>query len=222
MTAYSSKGVNVKIFDALEFGAPATTNKATITAVSAASPCVITYSGAKINNGDFVRISQRTGIADIDDKTFIASSTSTTSATLIGSNGTGAVAIPGPIDIMPVAASTAIDACLTGIDFATVTPNTISIATFCDPALTIDGPDARGQMTVTGHAAEANAGYKRLAQIDRHGKDKPITIAVELPDSQGWVFQTGIVSSIDFDLPLDGVVGFTATIETFGNADHRY
>ena len=77
-------------------------------------------------------------------------------------------------------------------------------------------------MTVTGHAAEGNAGYKRLAQIDRHGKDKPITIAVELPDSQGWVFQTGIVSSIDFDLPLDGVVGFTATIETFGNADHRY
>lgn len=235
MTAYSSKGVDVKLYPTVEDGAWPKAGGANIALIKTIAlglnPAItVEATGYTPKAGDVIRFAHRTGMGDaIDGKSFVVSVSGGT-IRLVGADTTASGTFQADpkgegktsYEALSLPETAASGLCLTGIDFATVTPNTISIATFCDPAATISGAPARGTMTITGQVDANDAGYKLLSDMDRHSKSEPFTLVVKLPDNQGHIFASGFISSINIDIPLDGVVGFSCEMQTFGNADHRY
>jgi hypothetical protein len=181
------------------------------TAVTAAKPAVVTVaSSTGVTAGDSVKI-EGTGIKSIDNKVFIVGTVTATSFELIGSNNTGgAIAVSVGAKAIVYKRTEMCTLCLSSLDFSAEQGQTISVGTYCDPSASIaTPPTTAGTVTLNGYVNKDDACYVELLEAT---EDSALRILdLELPQNQGNLVTSIILSSIAFTTPLEGAIGFTAT-----------
>jgi hypothetical protein len=183
----------------------------TPTGITAAKPSVITVSSTTgIANGDVAYVSN-TGIKALDGKYFTVGSLASGSITLVGSNNTGgATTIGAGAKIEVYKASDMCNLCLSSIAFSEESGQTISVGTFCDPSASIaTPPTTAGTVTMSGFVDKTDPCYSELLEAVSDGA--PRVISIELPQGNGHIVAPITLSSISWDLPIQGAVGFTAS-----------
>jgi hypothetical protein len=208
MTAVATKGLAIY----LHKGGVAATELVP-TAISKASPAVVTVASATgLTKGDVVKM-ESTGFKELDGKTFVIGTVDTTANTfqLIGADTTAST---GTLGATPKAhvykAADQIKLCLSSIDFSTEAGGTVSVGTFCDPSATIATPAATaGTVTLNGFIDKADTGYAELLKAAEDGVARMIEIV--LPQDQGYIVAPVTLSSLGWQTPLEGAIGFTAS-----------
>jgi hypothetical protein len=214
-TAYSTKGLAAY----LEKGG--STRVALIpTAISKAAPAVVTVTNT-LANGDPVYCSN-TGFSELDGKWFVASNASGTKFDLLGSDTTDSA---DTLDAAPTAeavttANMVLLCVASAVPSATV-PANISVGTFCDPSASLpaQATDA-GTVTLTGFVDVGDDGYKELLLAKEDGVSR--VFEVIFPQNQGYLICPVIISSVVWDLPLSGGIGWTITGALGTSAAHRF
>jgi hypothetical protein len=208
MTAVATKGLAIY----LHKGGVAATELVP-TAISKASPAVVTVASATgLTKGDVVKM-ESTGFKELDGKTFVIGTVDTTANTfqLIGADTTAST---GTLGATPKAhvykAADQIKLCLSSIDFSTEAGGSVSVGTFCDPSATIATPAATaGTVTLNGFIDKADTGYAELLKAAEDGVARMIEIV--LPQDQGYIVAPVTLSSLGWQTPLEGAIGFTAS-----------
>lgn len=236
MAGHTSQGINITIYEAPEYGkAPTGANLVTITSVAKGkNPTATETSGSayKVKDGDLVVFAERTGMGTaLDGQVFLATGAAASTFKLNGGDTTNSGAFENDPKTVGSAsyiakalpAASAVTICLTAVDFSPIQANTINVGSFCDPKATIESSTgSTGSISLSGHVDGGSDGYKILSRMERHGYDTPYILRISLSDNQGDIFAYGTVNNLDWDVPLDGVVGFTCELVTQKNPSHRF
>ena len=204
MAVTNSKGVQVCI---TKDGASATT--LTPTAISKAKPASVTVTNT-LKQGDVVLMSG-TGFPEIDGKTFIVTNPSGAAFDLLGSDTTGST---GTLGAAPKAdafdgTSDMICLCLASISINSDQPGTIDVATFCDPTASIpSGVQAAGTFDFTGYVDTTSTDYPEILKAVEAQDLRQMRITIP---GHGYVVAPVKFSSLTWDLPIDGAIGFSGS-----------
>ena len=110
--------------------------------------------------------------------------------------------------------------CLSQFEITTETPDTVSVATFCDPSASIPAQTTQaGTVAIAGYIDVADPGYEEIIQADEDGLTR--NFSVYLPGN-GYLVFPGIVSGLGYAVPLEGGQGYSATIVLGSKPDHRW
>ena len=208
MTAVATKGLAIY----LHKGGVAATELVP-TAISKASPAVVTVASATgLTRGDVVKM-ESTGFKELDGKTFVLGTVDTTANTfeLLGADTTASTATLGATPKAHVyKAADQIKLCLSSIDFSTEAGGSVSVGTFCSPSASIaTPPQTAGTITMNGYIDKADGGYTELLAAVEDGVQRMLQIV--LPQDQGYIVAPVTLSSIGWQTPLEGAIGFTAS-----------
>lgn len=219
MAASSSKGVTIYLSKG-----SATPTDEKITALTAAKPTVLTVAATTgFVAGDVVKVSG-TGVAKLDGKIFTISTIAATSVTLVGSDLTGVTipaTIPATAKIAHYAAGDLISLCLATLGINAETPGTVSTGTFCDPSASIPSVVTQaGTITFGGYIDTTDLGYAELLAAELDGKSRILDI--KLPGALGSIVAEVTISSVVYDLPIDGGLAFSATAALSSKPVHRF
>lgn len=210
--AQSSKGVQICLS-----GPTATTT--TFTAISAAKPAAVTATTTGINNNDVVFVSG-TGMASLDNKYWVVANKSGTSFELLGSDATADVANTGTGKVETYPSGSFDCLCLSEFSISNSEPGVISTATFCD--LTASVPSAvqeAGSVSMAGYIDITSPEY--LALLTAADDAKRRVIRVTMPN-QGVLVAPVTISSVGFDVPIDGALAWNATGVLGSKFQHRF
>lgn len=204
--AYSTKGLQIWL------GEAADPTPIVPTAISKAAPAVVTVANTAVN-GDLAYVSG-SGFAELDGKWFPIGAATATQFALVGSDTTDSTGVLGTSPAVEVhAKGDAFDlSCLSkAITFNSDAPAAIQAGTFCDPSLAITSPIIPPTtIEFGGNINIADPAYKELIDASVDGMERPLDIL--LPFGQGDIVAPAVVSIVTWDLPVDGVQGFTATV----------
>lgn len=214
--AYSTKGLKIWFGDTVPL-------QITPTAISKAKPAVVTATGITALNGDVAYI-VNSGFPELDGKYFTLSAVTASSMTLVGSNTTasdGVLASTPKIEVTKKTDLIDLSCLAKTIVFNSDAPASIAAGTYCDPSLSIASP-VRPPTTIefTGNINVADPAYRELLD----GVDDGLTRVVDivLPFAQGDIVAPAITTIVNWDLPVDGVQGFTATMSCSVAPQHRF
>jgi hypothetical protein len=206
MSVINTKGVAIYISKG-----SATATALVPTAISTASPAVVTVASATgLTKGDVVTF-ETTGFNELDGKTFVVGAVDTTANTfeVIGGNTTGTT---GTLGATPKAsvykAADQVKLCLSGIEIGQPSTSEIDVSTFCGTA-SLPGKATPGSLSLTGYADKADAGLAELILADEDGKARFFEIV--LPNDNGYFVGQVTFSGYGMTVPLEGAVGFTIT-----------
>ena len=219
MAAKSTKGTKICI---VKDGA--TGVSITPTGASLAAPSVIlTADTDTLKNGDLIYLgAAATGIPEIDGKWFvIANLVADTSFELLGSDATGSTGtFAAGTTMKGYQSSTMTCLCLSGITFNRDTPDTISVATFCDTTASLPGSNtSAGSVDFEGFVDVTAADYKALLKLEASGAETTFRIA--LPGNGTIVFPATI-SQISVSIPLEGAVSYAGSATLKSAARHLF
>lgn len=188
------------------------------TAISKAKPAKVTAANTFIG-GEVVYCSG-TGFPELDGKYFIVGAQIAASYDLIGSNTTGSTGVLGATPNCAVyAQSGMVKMCLSTVDPAVDAAGTTSVGTFCDPSATVPAIQAAGTLTMTGFVEDADY-YEELNLAVEDLKERILDI--KLPNGLGDIIVPATLSSIGWQLPIDGGIGFTVSGAMGSNPKHRF
>jgi len=179
----------------------------TPTNISKANTVVVTVASTTgLFTGQIVKMTG-TGFTELDGKTFVVGTVTPTTFELLGANTTGS---SGVLSGTPVAAYFP-DAqkeclCLSAIDIAAGSTNTISVATFCDTSASVPGNPSPGTVTLSGYIDKDSTGYKELVAAELDGQPRHMIVTVP---GNGYFMADIIIGSVSYTLPLEGSVGFS-------------
>lgn len=191
-----------------------------ISAITKAKPAVVTTTGSAAVAGDIVKITG-SGWSQLDGKYFVVGGTvSATGYSLIGSDtalasGTASATTSGKI----FKKAEMVKMCLATIDPATEAAGTTSVGTFCDPSATVPAISQAGTLTMTGFV-ELQSYYDELTLAAEDSTERVLNII--LPQGLGNIIAPTILSTIGWQLPVDGAIGFTSTGALASKPAHRY
>lgn len=214
--AYSTKGMKIWIS-----GATAPISLVP-TAISKAKPAVVTATNTLTDGA--VIYATNTGFPELDGKYWPISAPTGSQFALQGSD---TVASGGSLAASPTvqaySRAGALDlGCLgKGITFNSDAPAAVQAGTYCDPSLAITSPIIPPTtIEITGNINVADPAYSELLKATVDGVSRPLDI--ELPFGQGDIVGPAVVSLVTWDLPVDGVQGFTATLTCSTAPIHRF
>ena len=204
MAVTNSKGLKVCITK--NSASPTTL---TPTAISKAAPASVTVTNT-LKSGDVV-VMKNTGLPELDGKTFVVTNPSASKFDLLGSDTTGS---SGTLSAAPkidaYADTDMICLCLASLSVNSDQPGTIDVATFCDPTASIpSGVQAAGTFDFTGFVDVASSDYPELVKAVEAGNTRQLRIY--LPGNNGYIVAPVKFSSISYDLPIDGAVGYAGS-----------
>jgi hypothetical protein len=214
--AYSTKGLQIW------FGSGDPPTPIAPTAISKAKPAMVTAAnGAVLGDVAYVTAS---GFAELDGKWFPVGNPTATEFELVGSDTTGSIgALPGTPNIDLYAKGDAFDlSCLAkAITFNSDAPAAIQAGTYCDPSLAITSPIIPPTtVEFGGNINVADPAYGELIKASEDGVSRVVDIV--LPFAQGDIVAPAVTSLVTWDLPVDGVQGFTATMTCSTAPKHRF
>lgn len=220
MSAKSSKGITICMTGDTSLAGSFT--ELAVTAVSKAKMAALTVAANPAKGGDVVTIAG-TGFPELDGKTFIADTTSTaTSLVLIGAdttNSTGTITVASAkAKVYDKTNDTCL--CLSALSINADTPGTVSVGTYCDPTASIPASATQaGTLSFAGYVDTAAVDYPALLAAAEDGKQR--IIRINLP-SNGYIVAPVTISSITWDLPLDGAVSFSGSAVLGSKPVHRF
>lgn len=219
MTARNSKGVTIEIVKSGATGTPITP-----TGASKADPAVVTTAAtSNMVTGDLLKFeSDSTGLPTLDGKYWVAGTVNAdTDFEVLGADttndgGTFAagsdITLFGPADMVVL--------CLSAFDISPESPTTISVGTFCDPTATLPGATTgAGTVSIAGYIDIADPGYLEILDWDESGGERQFRIT--LPGN-GYLVFTGTLANVNYDLPIDGAMGWNAEIALSSKIRHVF
>lgn len=218
MAAKSTKGVKICVA-----GLDAAYTSVIPTAITKAKPAVVTLASTTgMVAGDVAKFaSGATGFPELDGKAWILGTVTATTVALLGSDTTGSTGtLVGSPTMLHAEVADMTCLCLSEFTPNVDTPTTISTATFCDPNASIPSQVVQaGTVAIAGFVDITSADYQMLLKADDDGLER--VIRVELP-TNGYLIAPGIVSGLNWALPIDGAQGFNATITLTSKFRHLY
>lgn len=221
MAAKSSKGIKVCMTSA----APAVATPLVPTAITAIAATGTNQAGAEITVANTVAVGEvvsfeDTGFQALDGKSFVVVEASATEFKVRGLTLDAGVLGASPKVTHYVEATDFTCLCLSSLSIASDTPGTISTATYCDPTASIPSSVSNaGTLSFAGFVDTTAKDYPALLQAVEDGKQRVIRIA--LPGN-GYISAPLTFSSITWDLPLDGAIGFSGTATLGSKPDHQW
>lgn len=192
--------------------------------ISSASPAVVTVdaTGSIAENDLIVIAAGATGMTSLDGRSFVAVNIGEDSFELLGTDTTNETYAPGPAPTLDHydTASTVI-LCLSGLTRNAGSTSTTSVGTYCDPTATLANPVVEaGTFDFTGYIDTSDPGFRELTLAYDDGDARHF--AVYLPGDNGAIVFDGTVSSFDYDLPVDGALGYSGSITLAGRPRHLF
>ena len=194
----------------------ATPNAMTVVSASKANPPeigVADVTGLKV--GTIVTFkANSTGLESLDGKSFIIGSVDGVgnTFTVLGVstvNDTGTFAAGADIDTYDDAAMQCL--CLNQFEISVDTPDTISVATFCEPSATLpSSTTAAGTITIGGYVDKDDPGYIEMLAADLDGASRMWRIM--MPQDNGYLIFPATVAGLGYQFPLDGGQAWTASL----------
>lgn len=192
------------------------------TAITAAAPAVVTVANTAVE-GDLIYVAN-SGFPELDGKWFPVGNPTATDLELVGSDttgSTGALAATPSLELHAKGEAFALDCLAKTITFNSDAPAAIQAGTYCDPSLAITSPIIPPTtIEFGGNINIADPAYKELLDASYDGVQRALDI--ELPHDQGDIVAPAVVSLVTWDLPIDGVMGFTATVTCASRPAHRF
>lgn len=214
--AYSTKGLQIWL------GAPDAPTALAPTAISKAKPAVVTVANTA-SDGDMVYVSN-SGFPELDGKWFPVGNAQATDLELVGSDttgSTGGLATTPALELHDKGDAFNLDCLAKAITFNSDAPAAIQAGTYCDPSLAITSPIIPPTtIEFSGNINVADPAYAELIAASEDGVQRPLDIV--LPFAQGDIVAPAVVSLVTWDLPVDGVQGFTATVTCASKPAHRF
>lgn len=217
MAASSSKGVQI-------CAATGAGSAIVPTAVTKAKPAAITVpttAGAKA--GDVVHIAANaTGFPEIDGKTWVLGpGTTATSFELLGSDTTASTGVLAAAPTLTYFGTTSMTClCLSEFTFNPENPGTVSVATFCDPSASIpQATTSAGTVDIAGYVDITANDYKALLAMSMDSKKHDFRVT--LPNN-GYIVFNGTLSSFNWNVPLDGAIGYSGQIVLSSKPVHLF
>jgi hypothetical protein len=218
MTAKSSKGLKICITPAT----PASSTPIVPTAIAIDPAVGNAPAGVKVTAantfavGEIVSFSD-TGFSSLDGKSFAVTSATATNFT-IGALVLGTGTLGTSPKVAHYAESEMTCLCLSSLSIQSETPGVISVATFCDPSASLPASGAAaGTLNFAGYVDVTAKDYPALVAAVEDGKQRVIRIM--LP-SNGYITAPVTISSLTWDLPLDGGIGFSGSATLASKAVH--
>jgi len=214
--AYSTKGLKMWL-------GGATAPVALVpTAISKAKPAMVTVANTA-KAGDMVYVST-SGFPEIDGKWFTVGTPTVTNFLLVGSDttlSTGTLAATPALQLYAQTAMFDLSCLAKTITFNSDAPAAIQAGTYCDPSLAITSPIIPPTtIEFGGNINIADPAYPALLKAEQDGAERPFDIV--LPFAQGDIVAPAVVSMVTWDLPVDGVQGFSATMTCGSKPVHRF
>lgn len=214
--AYSTKGLQIWL------GGTEPPEALVPTAISAAKPAMVTVANTAVV-GDMVYVTA-TGFPELDGKWFPVGAPTATEFELVGSDttgSTGALAATPSISLYAQADAFDLSCIAKTITFNSDAPAAIQAGTYCDPTLAITSPIIPPTtVEIGGNINIGDPAYGELIDAEADGAERSMDII--LPFGQEHIVGPAVVSLVTWDLPVDGVQGFTATMTCASKPVHRF
>jgi hypothetical protein len=111
--------------------------------------------------------------------------------------------------------------CLASIAITADQPATVSTATFCDPTASIPSAiQQAGSIAITGWIDPTCEDYQEILKAEEDAQKRVFYIV--LPNDMGTIMAEGTMSSITFDVPIDGALGFSTTLVLSSKPVHLF
>ena len=216
--ARSSKGVKIEMINPASAGDDIS---ADVDSVSAAKPAVLVGTGFTVTPGSLVYVTG-TGVSAIDNQYWPAGpNTNATGIELLGSdNSAGGTTLDAGFEVLAFGAGDLVDLCLATLEIARDTAPVVDVSTFCDLTATVAGAKiAAGTIAITGWIDITSDDYNAILAADLDGVKRIFKIT--LPDN-GYILAEGTLSGLTWQIPIDGALGYSATITLSTAPKHRY
>lgn len=214
--AYSTKGLMIWL------GSGAAPTTIVPTAISKAKPAKVTATNTAVV-GDVAYVAN-SGFAELDGKWFPVGTPTATEFELVGSDttaSTGALNTQSQIDLYEKGDAFDLSCLAKAITFNSDAPAAIQAGTYCDPSLAITSPIVPPTtVEFGGNINVADPAYDELRKASEDGVSRVVDIV--LPFAQGDIVAPAVTSLLTWDLPVDGVMGFTATMTCSTAPKHRF
>jgi hypothetical protein len=221
MTARNSKGVTVCVTKG-----SAVPNVDTPTAIAKATGVndnrvhIDLASTTGYSPGDLVGIPDgATGFACVDGKAWTVGEVDATGIILNGTVfSTGTLSATPSINHYD--STQMVCLCLSDLKFSAEKGTTVSVATFCDPSASIPSASTTaGTVDMGGFVDVSTADYKEIITSEADGVERMYRIM--LPNN-GEIIFPAIVSTLGWDIPIDGAVAWTAQLALGSRPRHLF
>ncbi len=219
MAASNSKNVKIQVLKVNATGIAITPTDA-----STANPSVIlTATTLTAADGDVaVLAADSTGLTTIDGKSFIIGGlVADTSFNLLGSKAALDTSVFAAVtDITVHGAADWLTLCLSSFTINAGSPSTTSTATFCDPTSSVPSAVVEsGTIDVGGYIDITSADYQDMLDWDDAGGQRMFRVL--LPKNGSMLFEATI-GSLSWDIPIDGALGWNASMTLAGKPRHIF
>jgi hypothetical protein len=223
MTAKNTKGVTVCVTKGgatPAAGTPTAIAKATGAGDNRAHIAVTPTTGYKA--GDVIKFpAGATGFADLDGKSFTIAAVDAAGFTL---NGTDFSKMTGTLSLTPTFShyidSDMVCLCLSDLKFNAEKGSVVSTGTFCDPSASIPSASTTaGTVDIGGFVDVTTADYKEIIEAEADGVER--IFRIKMP-SNGEIVFPAIVSSLGWDIPIDGAMAWTAQLALGSRPRHLF
>lgn len=220
--------INTEVVRVMMTKSGTTPGAQTITSATGAMPSVATLTAGTVANQNLVYVENNEGMRSLGDGWYFASPASSTSVTLIGSDTVGSTWLAGKTaKAESYKESDFAEICASSIDMSKNGAETISVATFCNRNASIKQAITEfGTVTIGGYIDIASETYKEINAAYLDQKERAVAVVLgntfaEAATSKNYMIaMAGKVSFVDFDLPLDGALAFTAEIKLSKPVQH--
>lgn len=215
MAAKSSKGLRICITKGGSAG-----TELTPTAITSASPAVVTCTPGAAVKGDLVFIAG-TGMPSIDGKIWVIGTVTVNDVTLLGSDTTNDTFTGGGQESAKLFRPTDMEClCLSSLSISSDTPGTVDVGTYCDPTAALpSAATSAGTLDFSGYVDITDPDYTELLDAVDDGLVRYLRIT--LPNN-GYIVAPVTFSSITWDLPLDGAVGYSGSAVLGSKPKHLF
>ena len=221
MTAKNSKGVTVCVTKGGATAAPGTPTAIAKSSTAGDDRVHIALADTTAYKvGDVVTIPiGSTGFAAIDGKSWTVGAIDATGIILNGTKFASGTLSATP-SINHYLSSDMVCLCLSYFKFCAEKATTVSVATFCDPSASIPSASTTaGTVDIGGFVDVSTADYKEIVAAELDGAER--IFRVMLPGN-GEIIFPAIVSTLGWDVPIDGAVAWTAQLALGSRPRHLY
>lgn len=150
---------------------------------------------------------------------YVVSESKTNTVTLPGLDHTGHTAAPAAV--MLVTASDMVSLCLSNLTINADAGSTVSVGTFCNPGASIPSAiQEAGTIEMGGFIDQGADDYKALLAASQDGLTRYLYI--KLPGNLGHLTTFGVLSRMNYEVPLDGALSCSLSLVMATHMEHRY
>jgi DNA-binding beta-propeller fold protein YncE len=193
---------------------PATLNLVTAlvpTAITAVAAAAGKPAGVEVTVTHALRVGEvikfnEVGFASLNNKVFVITGVTGTTAIQIGNVTLGAGALEAMPEVQPYHETSMGCLCLSSFAISTAAPATIDTSTYCGSSSIPSAKVEAGTATATGYVDVTDAGYLDILEAVETGEQYILRITL---GDNGYLVVPVTLSGLSYELPLDGAQSYS-------------